>query len=111
MLYIRKNSPYSILFYIVDTITNLPKTGLTYSDIIVKYKKYATSFFADKSLDNTNFREIGYGIYEIDFTSDELDAVGSMIIIVSGNNIYCPPKEVYIVDTIKGEITFGDSLR
>jgi len=71
-----------IRIYLTDAEGN-PKTGLTYSDVSVRYIKYGQTSFTTKTLDTTNFRELGNGVYEVQFTGTELDTLGSFIIFVS----------------------------
>jgi hypothetical protein len=71
-----------IRFFLTDAEGN-PKTGLIYSDVSVKYIKYGQTSFTTKTLDTTNFRELGNGIYEVQFTGTELDTLGSFIVFIS----------------------------
>lgn len=75
------------LVTILTGTTGLPKTGLTSADVTCTYRKEGQSSFTAKSLNGSNFTEIGSGVYTIQFTSAELNTLGSFTWIVSGATI------------------------
>ena len=80
---------------------SLAVTGLTFADVTCEFSK-AGGAFAAKTLDGTNFTEIGNGVYTITFTAAELDTLGSFTIVVTGATIdqYTLFAEVVAADTV-----------
>jgi hypothetical protein len=73
----------------VNVNDGIPRTGITFNQLDVSFKKSTQSVFSSKVLNLSNFRENGSGIYEIQFSNLELDTVGSFIYVVL-NNITLP---------------------
>lgn len=63
--------------------TSLPVTGLVFSDVTASFRKEG-GVFAAKTLTALNFHDRGSGVYEIDFTTAELNTVGSLTVVVQG---------------------------
>lgn len=61
-------------------------TGLTFADVTAEISK-AGGAFAAKTLDGTNFNEVGNGVYRITFTTADLDTLGAFTIVVTGADI------------------------
>jgi len=59
-----------------------PIEGKTYTNFTVKYAKEGATSLTTKVLADTDFREIGRGIYEIRFTAVELNTLGIIKISV-----------------------------
>lgn len=74
-------------FIATDVGTGDPRTGITYTQIDVSYKKSVDSSFTSKVLTGPEFREIGLGVYEILFSLSELDTLGTFIFVVNGNGL------------------------
>jgi len=74
-------------FVATDTTDDAPRTGITYLQVAVLYKKSTQSSFQVKALVTGDFREIGNGVYEILFSVAELNTLGSFIFIVNGNGV------------------------
>lgn len=72
-------------FLATDVGTGNPRTGITFNQVNVSYKKSTGSSFGTKVLTGPDFREIGLGIYEILFSSAELDTLGSFLYVIVGN--------------------------
>lgn len=75
---------------------NVSITGLTHATVTCSYRKHG-SVFTSKTLTSSNFREIGSGAYEIDFTAGELSVVGPFTIMVDGADIDVSVTSVTIV--------------
>jgi hypothetical protein len=80
-----QNTPTWLLFVALDGTTELPITGITFNEISVSYKKAGAVSFSVKTVLTTDFREIGLGVYEILFSSAELNTLGSFIYVVNSN--------------------------
>jgi hypothetical protein len=72
-------------FIALDSGTGTPRTSLIYTQVDVAYKKYGASVFSLKTLVTGDFREIGHGVYEILFSTSELNTVGSFLYVINGN--------------------------
>jgi hypothetical protein len=90
-----------------DSDTGDPRTGVTYDQIDVSYKKYGDTVFTVKTLvgPGTDFREIGSGVYEISFSTTELDTEGTFLYLVNSNGALPSPAlrqyigQAFIVDS------------
>ena len=83
-------------FEAIDSTTELPRTGILFSQVIVSYKKSTAVSFAAKALVTGDFREIGSGIYEISFTAAELNTLGSFLYLVqTGGTLPAPTIKQY----------------
>jgi hypothetical protein len=87
------NTPTWLPFVAVDTTDGAPRTGITYNQLDVGYKKsnqasMQTFVWAG---DASDFRENGNGVYEILFGASELDTEGSFIYVVNGNGALPSP--------------------
>ena len=71
----------------VVTKNNSPVTGLIHSDLTCAYKKETQTSFTAKTLNVSNFIEIGNGVYTVEFTSAELDQAGSFVFVLTGATI------------------------
>lgn len=74
-------------FVAANVNTGDPRTGITFNQVNVAYKKYTQSTFQTKVLAPGDFRENGNGVYEILFASGELDTLGTFIYVVNGNGV------------------------
>jgi hypothetical protein len=74
-------------FIATDANTGTPRTGITYDQVDVSYKKSNQSSFQVKTLLSTDFRENGSGVYEIYFSSSEVNTVGSFLYVVNSNSV------------------------
>ena len=75
------------LVVILTDSSNVPVTGLTFSDVTADYRKEGQGSFTSYTLDGTNFTEIGDGVYTIGFTTSEIDTVGTFTVKVNGASI------------------------
>lgn len=75
------------LYTTLTNSSNVPVTGLIFSDVTCKYAKYGDSGLTTKTLTNINFLEIGAGVYTITFTTTELNTIGAFVWIVTGASI------------------------
>jgi hypothetical protein len=82
---ILQGSPTWLTFIATDEGTGAPRSGITYNQIDVSFKRYSDTSFNLKVLAPTDFREIGLGVYEILFSATELNVLGSFVYVVQGN--------------------------
>jgi hypothetical protein len=77
----------------VDVDDGDPRTSITYNQVDVAYKKSNQTSFQAKVLvgGGTDFRENGNGVYEILFSTSELDTTGTFIYVVNGNGALPSP--------------------
>jgi hypothetical protein len=68
-----------------------PRTGILFSEVDVSYKKSSGATFALKTLDISEWRENGNGVYEIKFSASDLNTVGSFLYAVNGNGTLASP--------------------
>lgn len=92
-LKVLKSTPTWLPFVAVDTTDGSPRTGITYNQLDVGYKKsnqasMQTFVWAG---DGSDFRENGNGVYEILFGASELDTEGSFIYVANGNGALPSP--------------------
>lgn len=92
-LKILQNTPTWLPMVAVNTTDGAPRTGITYNQLDVGYKKsnqasMQTFVWAG---DGSDFRENGNGVYEILFTASHLDTLGSFIYVVNGNGALPAP--------------------
>jgi len=85
-------------FIATDTGTGNPRTGILFSQIDVSYKKSVDAAFTAKVLTGpADFREIGAGVYEILFSSAELNTLGSFIYVINSNaTLPAPALKQYV---------------
>lgn len=80
-----QGTPTWLPFIAINADDGTPRTGILYTQIDVSYKKSSGSIFSLKVLAPTDFRENGFGVYEILFSAGELNTIGSFLYIVDGN--------------------------
>jgi hypothetical protein len=87
------NTPTWLPFVAVDVDDGDPRTGITFNQVDVGYKKSNQASFQTKVLvgGGTDFRENGNGVYEILFSAAELDTLGSFIYVVNSNGALPSP--------------------
>lgn len=73
-------------------------TGLTFADVSCDLKKEGEGSFSAKTLDGTNFTEIGGGTYQLIFTTSETDTLGNMYVRITGATISTVLESVYIAE-------------
>ncbi len=76
-----------LAFIATDEGTGAPRTGITFNQVDVSFKKSTDSSFTIKVWTAPDFREIGFGVYEVLFSSANLDTIGSFIYVVNGNGV------------------------
>jgi hypothetical protein len=91
---ILQGTPTWLPYIATDVNTGDPRTGITYNQVDVSYKKYGAAVFSVKTLvgGGTDFRENGSGVYEILFSALELDTLGTFIYVVNGNGALPSPS-------------------
>lgn len=89
----------SVTLYLTQSSDDTEATGLTHSDVSVDLKKSDESSFSAKSLDGTNFTEIGDGFYELDLTASDLDTLGNLYIRVTGATINTALETVFVAES------------
>ena len=87
------NTPTWLPMVAVNEDDGDPRTGITYNQLDVGYKKsnqasMQTFVWAG---DGSDFRECGNGVYEILFGASELDTEGSFIYVVNSNGALPSP--------------------
>jgi len=80
-----QGTPTWLPFVAANSGDGSPRTGITFTQVDVAYKKSSQASFGVKSLLITDFRENGNGVYEILFSAQELDTTGSFIYTVNSN--------------------------
>jgi hypothetical protein len=50
-------------------------TGVVHGDVTASYRKFGQTAFTSKTIDGTNWFEVGKGWYDILFTAGELDTL------------------------------------
>lgn len=78
-------------FIAADVDTGDPRTGITFNEIDVSYKKSSQTSFNLKVMTAGDFVENGNGVYEITFSTTELDTLGSFLYVVNGNGSLASP--------------------
>jgi len=94
-----QGNPTWLPFIASDVGTGDPRTGITFNQIDVSYKKSSQTSFTLKILTGppTDFREIGLGVYEILFSAAELDTLGTFIFVINGNGALPAPAILQFV--------------
>lgn len=93
-----QGTPVSFVVYLELQSDGTAATGLTFSDVACYLKKDSGSF-APKTLDGTNFTEIGSGFYELDLAASDTDTVGNLYVRVQGGTIRATVGVVYVTST------------
>jgi hypothetical protein len=88
---ILQSTPTWLPFEAINLTTDLPRTGIVFSQVVVSYKKSTATSFTTKTLVTGDFREIGNGIYEISFSAAELNTLGSFLYLVQGGGTLPAP--------------------
>lgn len=83
-LAVLQGTPTWLPFIAIDADTGNPRTGITFTQIDVSYKKSTQATFNVKSLLVSDFRENGGGVYEILFGATELNTEGTFLFLVTG---------------------------
>jgi hypothetical protein len=87
-----QNTAEWLPFTATDVGTGAARTGVLYTQVTVSYKKYGDTSFSLKTLTGpADFREIGLGVYEINFSGLELDTLGTFIYVVNSNGALPAP--------------------
>ena len=74
-----------------------PRPGITFDQVDASYKKSTQASFSVKGLLVSDFRESGSGIYEVKFSSAELDTLGTFLYVVNGNaNLPSPEVRQFV---------------
>jgi hypothetical protein len=79
----RKVSTADTLPVMLRDSSGVPVTGKVFGDITCKYQKHGETGLTSKTIDGTNWTEIGQGKYEIDFTAGELDTLKDFTYLVT----------------------------
>lgn len=77
-----------------------PATGLIFSDVLVDLQKEGGGSFTSKSMDGTNFIEIGAGAYQIILDATDTDTLGNMYIRITGATIDTALINVYVAASV-----------
>lgn len=87
-----QNTAEWLPFTATDVGTGDARTGVLFSQVTVSYKKSTDTSFTLKALTGpADFREIGLGVYEINFSGLELDTLGTFIFVVNSNGALPAP--------------------
>lgn len=81
---VTKSTATKLVAILTDS-EGIPVTNVAYSAVTVRYKKSNSSTFTVKTILNADFTNNGEGVYEIQFTSSELDTLGSFVFTVAGS--------------------------
>lgn len=71
---------------VILTLSNVAITGLAFGDVTAEISKDGGAF-ASKTLDGTNFTEVGNGVYAITLSATDVDTLGPLVIVVNGAGI------------------------
>lgn len=69
-----------------DTDFKTPETGVAFGSVTCKYRKHNETSWSTKTIDGSNWTELGNGHYVINFSASDLDTIGifEYVVIVSG---------------------------
>lgn len=82
----------SLRYVLIDSADfKTPKTGYAFSGVACKHQKQGAATLTTKTLSGSNFRHVGEGIYEVDFTAGELDTLGSFTTQMKANDSLALP--------------------
>lgn len=70
-----------------DTDFKTPETGIAFGTPTVQYAKEGDGSLTTKTLDATNWDELGAGLYRIKFSTTELNTVGNFLFVVTSTGI------------------------
>lgn len=70
----------------LDANTGSPRTGITFNQVDVSFKKSSQATFQAKVIGSGDFRENGSGVYEVLFSGSELNVIGTFLYIINSNN-------------------------
>ena len=102
---VTRDTPTWLIFVASDVDTGDPRTGIIYSQINCYYKKANQAGFQSKTLSGSNFRECGYGVYEIQFSASDLSTDGSFVYMVESNlSLPNPPLRRFVSQTYVQDI-------
>lgn len=88
---VEQATPTWLPYVATDVGTGSPRTGVTFNQIDVVFKKATDTSFAAKALTAPEFREIGLGVYEILFSAADLSVLGSFIYAINSNGALPAP--------------------
>jgi hypothetical protein len=69
-----------------------PRTGITFNQVDISFKKSTQATFQLKVISGSDFRENGNGVYEILFSTSDLNTIGSFLYVVNGNGVLPLPS-------------------
>jgi hypothetical protein len=79
----RKVNTANTLPVMLRDSSGAPVTGVVFGSVTCKYQKFGDTSLTTKTIDGTNWTEIGQGKYDIDFTAGELDTLNDFIYLVT----------------------------
>lgn len=79
-----QNLPWETTVYLTESGT--PVTGVLYSAITVKYKKYAQTSFTTRTLVSADWTELGNGYYLLVWESAFLNILGPFVFTLTGGS-------------------------
>lgn len=82
------------------TLANVPVTGIAYSAVTVKLKKFGQTAFVVKTLTALDWVELGNGYYTLKLSPSDMDTVGSTAVIVSGLAFDPVTLDQFMVDPV-----------
>jgi len=90
---ILQGTPTWLTVIAADSGTGDPRTGITFNQLDVAFKKATDVSFSLKTLTGppTDFRENGNGVYEVLFDASDLAVVGSFLYVVNSNGALPSP--------------------
>lgn len=80
-----------------------PVAGLLPADVTVKYRKQGQTSFQTKSLDSSNFIEIGNGYYILKWSQSDMDTLGNFYFQIDGLAIDLQEKE-FSIETLPQDL-------
>jgi hypothetical protein len=82
MQQVYQNTLSTVIVYLVDS-SNEPATGLAFGDVSVDLKTNSSLVFVSKPLAIDTWIEVGFGVYMLYLSAEELEEVGSLVVKAS----------------------------
>lgn len=76
-----------------------PALSLVAASVTCQFRRADDSVFLSKSLDGSNFAELGNGFYQITFSASDLATVGVFLFVVNGAGLRQSSNEAQVVST------------
>lgn len=74
-----------------------PALGLDFASVTCQFRKADDSAFASKTLDGSNFTELGNGFYAVTFSAADLSTLGTFLFVLNGAGLQQSSNEAQVV--------------